>query len=375
MPDNKYFVQHRSVAKSLKTGKTLPDTGGLGREVSPLLQLLTGFKQCRSLESSISHTGSPWLDAEVLSCRIEAAGTWPGAEASNHNCSSQCLRGSGTEKGQGLNCLQGLCSFQDASACFFTSFLLQPILRTIVNGKVAIITGASSGIGKAIAERFSKEGAIVIIAARSNDGKKVEKQLTSKGKKAMFIKTDVSDAKSVREMTEKTIKTFGRIDILINNAGILLHGDVESTSEQDWDKVVDTNLKGIFLCSKYAAPYIKKGAIVNISSEWGLYGGKDVAAYCASKGGVVNLTKAMALDYARKGIRVNAVCPGPIMTKMLTGLFTKQQLKQLAEMIPMGKIGRPEEVANLVYFLASEQASYITGGIYTADGGDTAGTY
>lgn len=244
--------------------------------------------------------------------------------------------------------------------------------------KVAIVTGASSGIGKAIALLFAKEGASVVIAARSPDGKKVEQEITKTGASALFVKTDVTSDSSVKNMVAQTLKKFKRIDILVNNAGIMLGGTVETTSEKTWDTVLDTNLKGTYLCSKHCVPHLRKtanAAIINIASEWGLNGGQGYAAYCASKGGVVNLTRAMALDHAREGIRVNCIAPGPINTKMLTGAFKKDEMKYIANLVPLGRIGTPEEVANAALFLASDLSSFVTGSIYSVDGGDMAGYY
>ncbi|MBS3147455.1 glucose 1-dehydrogenase [Candidatus Woesearchaeota archaeon] len=247
-----------------------------------------------------------------------------------------------------------------------------------LKNKVAIVTGASSGIGKAIAILFAKQGAHVVIAARSADGKKVENEIRKMGGSAIFIKTDVTSNTSVKSMVAQALKTFKRIDILVNNAGIMLGGTAETTSEQTWDAVLDTNLKGTFLCSKHCLPHLKKtknAAIINIASEWGLNGGQGYAAYCASKGGVVNLTRAMALDHAREGIRVNCIAPGPINTHMLTSAFKKDELKYIASLVPLGRIGTPEEVANVALFLASDLSSFVTGSIYSVDGGDMAGYY
>jgi len=238
--------------------------------------------------------------------------------------------------------------------------------------KVVIVTGAGSGIGRSAALAFAREGAYVVVASHKDDGKLVVKEI---GSKAFFVQTDVSSSSSVKSMVSVVVKKFKRIDFLVNNAGILLYGDAVSTSEADWDRTISVNLKGMFLCVKHVVPHMKSGAIVNISSEWGLSGGRGVLAYCASKGGVVNMTKAMALDYARKNIRVNCVCPGPINTKMLTSFFNKSQLKQIGQMVPMGRVGKPEEVANVILFLCSSDASYITGAILSVDGGDMAGTY
>jgi NAD(P)-dependent dehydrogenase (short-subunit alcohol dehydrogenase family) len=177
-------------------------------------------------------------------------------------------------------------------------------------------------------------------------------------------------------MVEKVVKKFGKLDILFNNAGIWVSGAVEDTSEADWDSVIDVNLKGVFLCSKYAIPHLKKtkGVIVNNASCDGLVGEPSAAAYCASKGGVVLLTKAMALDYAKDGIRVNCICPGYVMTRMIEldlpkGMSKERYLKVISQEHPMGRIGQPEEIAKAVLFLASDDSSFITGIAMPVDAG------
>ena len=248
-----------------------------------------------------------------------------------------------------------------------------------LNGKVALITGGTQGIGYTTALLFLKEGARVAISGRSKkQGKKAILKLESEGfKHVVFIQGDVSKSTDVDRMTQATVKQFGRLDVLINNAGIWSTGTVEDTAEADWDRVIDVNLKGVFLCSKCALPYLKKtkGVIVNIASSDGLVGEPECVAYCASKGGVVLLTKAMALDHAKEGIRVNCVCPGDIMTPMLeqdltqSGIARQEYLKREAESHPIGRIGEPEEVAKAVLFLASHDSSFVTGTALSVDGG------
>ena len=243
-----------------------------------------------------------------------------------------------------------------------------------LDDQVAIITGAGSGIGRATAILFAKEGASVIIAARGDNGKDTESMIKERGGKALFIKTDVRKESSVKAMVAKAVKAFGKVDILVNNAGILKGSDVTQTDESLWDEILDTNLKGTFLCSKHTIPFMRKharGRVVNVASELGITGAPGLAAYCASKGAVINLTKAMALDYARVGIRVNCVSPGPIDTPMLQRMG---KVENFGKMTPMGRAGMPSEVAQVILFLASDESSYVTGANYSVDGGDTAGT-
>jgi NAD(P)-dependent dehydrogenase (short-subunit alcohol dehydrogenase family) len=248
-----------------------------------------------------------------------------------------------------------------------------------LNGKVALITGGTRGIGYATALLFLKEGAKVAISGRSKkQGKKAILKLKSEGfKHVVFIQGDVSKSTDVERMTHAAAKQFGSLDVLINNAGIWSTGNVEDTAEADWDRVIDVNLKGVFLCSKYALPFLKKtkGVIVNIASSDGLVAEPECVAYCASKGGVVLLTKAMALDHAKEGIRVNCVCPGDVMTPMLeqdliqSGIARQDYLKKEAESHPIGRIGEPEEVAKAILFLASHDSSFVTGTALSVDGG------
>jgi len=253
----------------------------------------------------------------------------------------------------------------------------------MLKDKVALITGGSSGIGKAIAERFLQEGANVIIASRSKARcDSVVKQLeTISNGSVDYAVGDVSVWHDVQKMAEKTVARFGRIDILINNAGIYLEKRLEETDEVEWDRIININLKGVFLCSKAAYPHFKKqggGTIVNMSSDSGISGNPCEAAYCASKGGVTNLTRAMALDYAKENIRVNAVCPAVINTPMLqreVDLHEDKEayFKEIDDLHPIGRVGRPEEVAYAVLMVASGEASFITGANISVDGGFTAG--
>jgi len=247
------------------------------------------------------------------------------------------------------------------------------------NGKVALITGGTRGIGYATALLFCKEGAKVAITGRSEKhGREAIGKLKKEGSKdVVFIQGDVSKSADAERMVKSTVKKFGQLDILVNNAGIYIEGTAETASEADWDSVIDVNLKGTFLCSKFALPYLKKtkGVIVNIASCDGLVAEPESVAYCASKGGVVLLTKAMALDHAKEGIRVNCVCPGAIMTSMLeqdtpkSGPAREKYFKEIVQLHPMERIGKPGEVAKAVLFLASNDSSFVTGTALSVDGG------
>ncbi len=247
-----------------------------------------------------------------------------------------------------------------------------------LKGKVALITGGTTGIGYATALSFLENGAKVAITGRSgNCGREAIGKMRHRGlKECLFIQGDVSRATDAKKMIMETVEYFGKLDVLFNNAGIWISGAVEEMSEEDWDNVVNVNLKGAFLCSKYAAPYLKKtrGVIINNASCDGLVGEAGAAAYCASKGGLVSLTKAMALDFAKFGIRVNCVCPGYVMTRMLEldlprGIGKEKYIRSISMEHPLGRIAKPEEIASAVLFLASEDSSFITGAALPVDGG------
>jgi NAD(P)-dependent dehydrogenase (short-subunit alcohol dehydrogenase family) len=250
-----------------------------------------------------------------------------------------------------------------------------------LNGKVALITGGTTGIGYATALLFLQNGAKVTITGRAKEtGEEAIRKLKRHGFKACsFVQGDVSKSADAKKMIEETLRQYGKLDVLFNNAGIWISGAAEKTSETDWDKVIDINLKGCFLCSKYAIPHLKKtrGVIINTSSCDGLVGEPDAVAYCASKGGVVMLTKAMALDYAKYRVRVNCVCPGYVMTRMLEvdlpqGMGIEKYLEIISKEHPIERIAEPEEVARAVLFLASEDSSFVTGVALPVDGGYTA---
>jgi len=236
--------------------------------------------------------------------------------------------------------------------------------------KVALITGGTSGIGEATAILFAKEGAKVAITGRNEKrGHAVTEQITKDGGQAIFIRTDVRLTADCRRAVDETVRAFGRLDVLFNNAGIFYAHTALECSEEEWDEQLDINLKGAFLMSKFALPPMigqGSGVIINNSSGWGLVGGDRAVAYCASKGGMVLMTKAMAIDHGRQGIRVNCICPGDVDTPMLPadarlrGLKWEEYLAGCATRA-MGRIGTPEEIARAVLFLASEDSSFMTG--------------
>jgi len=247
--------------------------------------------------------------------------------------------------------------------------------------KVALITGGTSGIGRATAVLFAREGARVAITGRNQEhGRAVIREIVEAGGKSIFIPCDVRFADQCRQAVEKTIQAFDRLDILFNNAGVFYAHTILECTEEEWDSTIDVNLKGTYLMSKFALPGMiaqGSGAIINNSSGWGLVGGDAAVAYCASKGGVVLLTKALAVDHGRQGIRVNCICPGDVDTPMLPddarrrGLEWEEYLQGAANR-PMGRIGTPEEIAKTVLFLASDDSSFMTGAALVVDGGGTA---
>jgi len=247
--------------------------------------------------------------------------------------------------------------------------------------KVALVTGGTSGIGEATALLFSKEDAKIAITGRNQDrGASVVQQIKQQGRDALFIKADVSLAADCRRVVDETVRTFGRLDILFNNAGVFYPQTALECSEQQWDEQINVNLKGTFLMSKFALPSMiaqGQGVIINNSSGWGLVGGDHAVAYCASKGGVVLMTKAMAIDHGRQGIRVNCICPGDVETPMLPadakmrGLSWDKYLQDCNNR-PMGRIGSPDEIAKAVLFLSSDDSSFMTGAALVVDGGGTA---
>lgn len=250
-----------------------------------------------------------------------------------------------------------------------------------LNDKVALITGGTSGIGEATALLFAKEGAEVAITGRNSErGKAVIHRVKEVGSEALFLRADVSSAGDCRQAVEDTVRAFGRIDILFNNAGVFYPHTTLECSEKEWDEQIDVNLKGTFLMSKFVLPVMieqRRGVIVNNASGWGIVGGDHAVAYCASKGGVVLMTKAMAIDHGAQGIRVNCVCPGDVETPMLPadakmrGLKWQDYIAGCANR-PLGRVGTAEEIAKAVLFLASDDSSFMTGAALVVDGGGTA---
>jgi NAD(P)-dependent dehydrogenase (short-subunit alcohol dehydrogenase family) len=251
----------------------------------------------------------------------------------------------------------------------------------ILKNKVAIITGGASGIGRATALLFAREGAsVAIVDINAELGVSAVNEIEAAGGRAILISCDVTRSEPCRQAVAQTVAAFGGLDILFNNAGIIRRADVLTTTEDEWDRVMDVNVKSIFLMSKYAIPQMEKrggGAIINAGSGWGLKGGGKAVAYCASKGAVTNMTRAMAIDHGGRNIRVNAVCPGDTDTPMLRS--EAQQLGRPEEQFladaagrPLGRYARPEEIAATVLFLASEAASYVTGAALVVDGGGLA---
>lgn len=251
-----------------------------------------------------------------------------------------------------------------------------------LSGKTALITGGGGGIGRATALLMSREGAAISIVDRDAEAaSSVAQEITSAGGQALAITADVSSEQDAQEAVQATKDTFGRLDILFNNAGIIRRANVTDISVADWDQVVGVNLRGVFLMSRFAIPVMTEGgggAIVNTGSGWGLVGGYQAVSYCATKAAVVNLTRAMAIDHASQGIRVNCICPGDVNTSMLKnegeqlGVSAEDFLAESADR-PLGRVGTPEEIAETVLFLASEKASYVTGTSLVVDGGGLAG--
>jgi NAD(P)-dependent dehydrogenase (short-subunit alcohol dehydrogenase family) len=250
-----------------------------------------------------------------------------------------------------------------------------------LEGKVAIITGGNSGIGRSTALLFSQEGATVVVGARNQArGEAVVEEIVSSGGKAQFIATDVADASQVENLVASTMAAYRRLDLLVNNAGTGPFKKITDTTLSDWDHIMDVNLKGIYLMSKAAIPQMQRqggGNIINVASQLGLVGDSDHAAYCASKGGVIQLTRALAIDHAGDQIRVNCVCPGPIWTPMIEHQFEhapdpEDEQRRIEDKMPLRRLGRPEEIASVILFLACEDSSYMTGAVVAVDGGWTA---
>ena len=245
-----------------------------------------------------------------------------------------------------------------------------------LDGKVALVTGATQGLGRAIALRFIAEGAKVILAARNEtNGAQLQQEIASLGGESIFIKTDVAVASDIERMVQHGVAHFGRLDVLVNNVGMQpeIHAPTADVTLDDWDHVIKVNLTSVFLGMKYAIPHLLKsggGAIINVSSAGGLVGFMYSSAYCASKAGVINMTKATALEYAAQGIKVNVICPGVVWTPMVEQLCTSEEMKQmLLATTPTRQFGQPEEVAALALLLASGEVPFCTGSPFIIDGG------
>jgi len=245
-------------------------------------------------------------------------------------------------------------------------------------GKVAIVTGGASGIGEATAKVFAREGARVLVADVQEDlGKKVEAAIRASGGKATYVHLNVTREADWRAAVATAVSSYGKLNVLVNNAGILFRSKIEETSEEDWDRIMAVNVKGVFLGTKHAIPVMRQaggGSIINISSTAGLVGAPGfTAAYTATKGAVRLFTKSTAVQHAKEGIRCNSVHPGPIATDMIKDVLeNKAQLEQRMRRLPMGRVGTPEDVAYGVLFLASDESSFMTGSELVIDGGTTA---
>ena len=248
-------------------------------------------------------------------------------------------------------------------------------------GKMAVITGGGTGIGQAIALAFAREGARVAVAGRRMEKLQETVQLLRQaGTEALGLECDVTRAGDTERVVKTAEEKFGRVNVLVNNAGTLSVSTVETISEQDWDLVMTTNVKGPFLMSRAALPAMRRaggGSIINIGSVLGIAAIRDRAAYCASKGGVTMLTKAMALDHAQDNIRVNCLCPSIVESDMTQNLFAETEVGRKSResrlaTIPLGRFGKPNDIAGLAVFLASEESSWMTGTVIPVDGGVTA---
>lgn len=251
--------------------------------------------------------------------------------------------------------------------------------RMSLKGKVAVVTGAASGIGFATAKRLAEMGAVTaLLDINESGGKKAARKIEACKGNVKFFTCDVTSSVDCKRVTESICAEFGSIDILVNCAGVIVRKDVVELSEKEWDFVLGVDLKAVYLLSHHAIPYMERGgSIINISSGWGLKGGPKAAAYCAAKGGVVNLTRAMAIDHGKDGIRVNCICPGDVDTPLLRGEAVQLGedldtfLEEAADR-PINRVGVPEDVADAVVYLATELSSWVTGAVLVVDGGGLA---
>lgn len=248
----------------------------------------------------------------------------------------------------------------------------------LLEGKVAIVTGAGRGIGESIALRFAREGAYVVAAQRSvEDGEEVVAAVARDGGHAISVATDVRDAKSVEHLVRETLERFGRVDVLVNNAGVGIRRTVTESTMEEYDLVMEPNVRGVFLCMKYGIPPMvqqQSGSVINMASVASFVGFTRDAAYCASKGAVLMLTRQAALDYAPFGIRVNAICPGFIDTPMLRHYCQQQPdpdaaWREVLAQHPLGRVGTPGDIAGAAVYLAGDDSSWVTGSTIAVDGG------
>lgn len=250
-----------------------------------------------------------------------------------------------------------------------------------LEGRVSIITGSASGIGRASAQEFAREGARVVVAdINQAAAQETVRQIEAAGGVALAVRTDVAEADSVQALIEQTLRSFGRLDVLFNNAAIQVNKTVEDTTVEEWAREISVNLGGVFLCSKFALPHLRKtqGCIVNMASVNAFFVEPQCAGYCATKGGIVALTKAMAIDHGKDGIRVNCICPGYIDAGLAWGYFEVQPdpaeaRRAAGKLHALWRVGQPEEVARVAVFLASQDASFMTGAAVEVSGGFGAG--
>lgn len=244
-----------------------------------------------------------------------------------------------------------------------------------LGGKVAVVTGSSRGIGRAIAIKLAKEGASVVVNSRKKESaQKVADEIKRLGRKAIAVEGDVSNPKTAKKLVGAAVKEFGSLDIFVNNAGVISYANFLDLKEEQWDSLMAVDLKGVFMCSQAAARQMIKqgdgGKIINISSIAGFIGFHNLAHYCAAKAGVIELTKQMALELGPYKINVNSIGPGAIKTAMTKQVESDpKQLKEIIARIPLGRMGEPEEIANVAAFFASDEASYVTGETIFVDGG------
>lgn len=244
-------------------------------------------------------------------------------------------------------------------------------------GKVAIVTGGASGIGKATARRLGVEGCRVLIADVAANGPQVAEEMVAEGLDVIFQEADVSQESQVAALVETVLKKWQRLDVMVANAGIGGRGLADETRQEDWERVMGINLTGVFFCTKHAVPAMRRtggGAIVNTASVMGLVAPRGAVPYASTKGAVVNMTRATAVDYARENVRINAVCPGHLEAPTSLGGAAARAMdnRELLDRYPMGRLGKPEDVANAIAFLASEEAAFITGISLVVDGGYSA---